>query len=171
MREGSPNKFLEQLRVLVRHEIDFIVVGGVAAVFEGAPIVTLDLDIVYERSPQNLRNLVDALREMNALYNDPAGRRIEPDSTKLETSRIHLLVTELGGLDVLQSIGDDLRYEDLVERSTEYEIADMRLTVLNLEAIVESKEFADRDKDRAVLPILRRTLEIKDRGRSREQRS
>ncbi len=53
MQEESPNRFLEQLRVLVRHEVDFIVVGGVAAVFEGAPIVTLDLDIVYDPSPRD----------------------------------------------------------------------------------------------------------------------
>ncbi len=37
----------------------------------------------------------------------------------------------------------------------------MRLRVLNLEAVIESKQIADRDKDRAVLPILRRTLELK----------
>lgn len=89
MRERSPSKFLEQLRVLVRHEIDFIVVGGVAAVFEGAPIVTLDLDIVYDRSTENIPRLEAALRELNALYDDPAGRRIVPDTLKLETLGLH----------------------------------------------------------------------------------
>ena len=53
MQEESPNRFLEQLRVLIRHRVDFIVVGGVAAVFEGAPIVTLGLDIVYDPAPEN----------------------------------------------------------------------------------------------------------------------
>ena len=161
MHGESPNKFLQQLQVLIRHEVDFIVVGGVAAVFEGAPIITLDLDIVYNRSPENNPRLAAALRELNATYKDLAGRRTVPDLLKLETIERHLLLTDLGGLDVLLSIGEDLAYQDLVGRSSEYEVSGLRLRVLDLETVIESKEFADRDKDRAVLPILRRTLELK----------
>ena len=161
MQEGSPNRFLEQLRVLIRHRVDFIVVGGVAAVFEGAPIVTLDLDIVYDPAPENNSRLAAALTELKALYKDPAGRRIVPDVAKLATIKTHLLLTDLGGLDVLRAIGDGLTYPDLVDRSSQFEVAGMRLRVLNLETVIESKEFANRDKDRAVLPILRRTLELK----------
>lgn len=161
MPERSPNRFLEQLKVLVRHGVDFIVVGGVAAVFEGAPIVTLDLDIVYDGTSENNSRLAGALKELNALYKDPAGRRIVPDTGKLATIKTHLLLTDSGGLDVLRAIGEDLTYTDLLERSSWYEVEGTRLCVLNLEAVIESKEFADRDKDRAVLPILRRTLELK----------
>ncbi len=39
---------------LSRHDVDFIVIGGVAAILEGVPITTLDLDIVYDRAPENL---------------------------------------------------------------------------------------------------------------------
>ena len=162
MHEKSASKFLEQLLVLVSYEVEFIVVGGVAAVFEGAPVVTLDLDIVYRLSPENVPRLAAALEEIHAVYNDPAGRRIVPDVTKLNTIKLHLLLTDLGGLDVLRSIGDGQTYEDLLSRSSEYEVEGMRLRVLNLKSIIESKEFANREKDRAVLPILRRTLKIKE---------
>lgn len=84
-----------------------------------------------------------------------------PDPAKLDRLKTHLLLTDLGGLDVLKSIGQQHTYQDLLGRSSEYEVAGMRLQVLGLEAIIESKTFADRDKDRAVLPILRRTLELK----------
>lgn len=161
MQEKSPSRFLEQLTVLVRHRVDFIVVGGVAAVFEGAPIVTLDLDIVYEPSAQNNSRLAAALEELKALYKDPAGRRIVPNVEKLATIRTHLLLTDLGGLDVLRTIGDGMTYADLVDRSSRYEVAGMLLRVLDLETVIASKEFANRDKDRAVLPILRRTLELR----------
>ena len=159
--ERSANKFQEQLGILVRHEVDFIIVGGTAAVLEGAPIITLDLDIVFEKTPENISRLVDALTEVNAHYKDPAGRYIVPDAAKLATFRTNLLVTDLGGLDVLPSIADGLIYSDLLERSSEYEVSGLRLQVLNLDAVIETKEFADRDTDRAVLPILRRTLELK----------
>ncbi|MEM6792394.1 MAG: hypothetical protein AAF725_00300 [Acidobacteriota bacterium] len=161
MQDASPNKFLQQLEILIHDEVDFIVVGGVAAVFEGAPIVTLDLDIVYDPSPANIKRLATALRKLNAIYRDPAGRRIVPDRSKLGRLKTHLLLTDLGGLDVLTSIGEQLTYQDLLGRSSHYEVAGIRLRVLDLEAIIESKTFANRDKDRAVLPILRRTLELK----------
>lgn len=71
MQDTSPNKFLQQLQVLIHHEVDFIIVGGVAAVFEGAPIITLDLDIVYDPSPTNNERLATALRQLNAYTEIP----------------------------------------------------------------------------------------------------
>jgi hypothetical protein len=38
---------------LVAHDVEFIVVGGVAAVLQGAPVVTFDLDILHRRTPEN----------------------------------------------------------------------------------------------------------------------
>lgn len=154
-------RFFDILSVLVRHEVEFIVVGGVAAILEGVPIATFDLDIVYHRTDENDPRLAAALRELNALYKDPAGRRIVPDLTKLATIKFHLLRTDLGPLDVLRRIGNELTYDELFDRSFDYEVGGLRLRVLDLETIIESKEFADREKDRAVLPILRRTLELK----------
>lgn len=58
-------------------------------------------------------------------------------------------------------IRGDLGYQALLDRVVEYEIADLRLKVASLETVIESKELANRDKDRATLPILRRTLAVK----------
>lgn len=165
MEESRSVKFLGLLRVLLRHEVEFFIVGGVAAQLEGAPILTLDLDVLYEKTPENLSRLLAALQELNALYRDPAGRRIEPDRMKLETLRMHLLRTDLGALDVLGAIGDGLTYQDLVGRTLEYELGEVRVRVLELEAVIETKEQANRDKDRAVMPVLRQTLRMKARVR------
>ena len=154
-------RFLDILTLLARHEVEFIVVGGVAAILEGAPVSTFDLDIVYRRSDENNARLAAALGEINARYEDPAGRHIVPDETHLATINVNLLKTDLGDLDVLRRIRGDLGYEELLDRMVEYEVADLRLQVADLETVIESKEFADRDKDRAALPILRRTLEVK----------
>lgn len=158
-------RFLGLLRVLLRHGIDFLVVGGVAAQLEGAPILTLDLDVVYDKSPDNLNRLLGALHELEARYRDPAGRHIEPDMTKLETLRRHLLHTNLGALDVLSTVGNGLTYQDLESRTLLYELGDVNVRVLELAVVIETKEFANRDKDRAVLPVLRQTLAIKTRSR------
>jgi hypothetical protein len=166
---GPPSvKFLGLLRVLLRHGVDFFVVGGVAAQLEGAPILTLDLDVLFDKTPKNLNHLLAALREIKARYRDPAGRHIEPDLEKLETMRLHLLLTELGALDVLAVIGNGLSYRDLAGRTITYNLGDDQVRVLELAAVIETKEQADRDKDRAVLPVLRQTLAMKARSTERE---
>jgi hypothetical protein len=92
--DASP-KFAGILQVLCRHQVEFILVGGVAAILEGAPVSTLDLDIVVQPTPADRRHLLDALQEMHARYLDPAGRHIVPDAGRLETLRIHRLLTDL----------------------------------------------------------------------------
>lgn len=154
-------RFLDILTVLARHDVEFVVVGGVAAILEGAPVSTFDLDVVYRRSDENNARLATALRAINARYKDLANRHIVPDVAKLATVDVNLLITDLGDLDLLHHIRGDLDYDELLARTVEYRVADLRLRVANLETVIESKELADRDKDRAMLPILRRTLEIK----------
>jgi hypothetical protein len=163
MGESRSVRFLGLLRALHRHEVDFFVVGGVAAQLEGAPILTLDLDILYDKTAENIDRLLAALQELKARYRDPAGRHIEPDRSKLETMRLHLFLTELGALDVLASIGNGLTYQDLASRTVLYELGEMQVRVLELAAVIETKEQANREKDRAVLPVLRQTLNIKTR--------
>lgn len=165
MDESPSVKFLGLLRALIRHRVDFFVVGGVAAQLEGAPILTLDLDVLYDRAPANLDRLLAALRELEAHYRDLAHRHIEPDRTRLETHRLHNLLTALGALDCLGTVGAGLTYQDLLDRTVVYELGESRVRVLELAAVIETKEQVNRDKDRAALPVLRQTLALK-RGES-----
>lgn len=163
MEESRSVRFLGLLRALLRHDVDFFVVGGVAAQLEGAPILTLALDVLYDKAPENLGRLLAALQELKARYRDPAGRHIEPDLTKLETLRTHLFHTDLGALDVLSAVGNGLTYQDLADRIVLYELGEARVRVLELKAVIATKEYANREKDRAVLPVLRQTLALKNR--------
>lgn len=155
------NNFLRQLATLLGHEVEFIIVGGVAAVLEGAPVLTLDLDILYRQTPQNTTRLLGALEEMRAHYRDPAGRHVVPDATKLATFRINLFETDLGDLDVLGRIGQDQTYSDLLDRTNRFEVGGLSVRVLDLEAVIETKRHANRDKDHAMMPVLLRTLDMK----------
>ena len=60
---GTP-RFREALEVLHRHRVDYVVVGGVAAILQGAPIATLDTDVVYRRTPENIARLIAAVRDL-----------------------------------------------------------------------------------------------------------
>lgn len=147
------------LVTLGRHGVDFIVVGGVAAVVHGAPITTEDLDVVYAVTPENVERLAAALGEMGAIYRDPAGRRIAPDAGRLSAFRLSLLDTRLGRLDVLREIGRGQRYEDLLPQSEQIELDATKVWVLGLATVIESKEHAGRPKDHMALPFLREVLD------------
>jgi hypothetical protein len=121
---------VDLLRALLRYEVRFVVVGGVAGTLAGSPVVTRDLDVVYDDSDENLDRLLAALGELEARYRDPAGRRVAPDAAKLSTFRVSLLTTTQGELDLLRTIGDDLGYEALLPRTIEYDLGDLRVRAI-----------------------------------------
>jgi hypothetical protein len=153
-------KFSEVLALLWRHRVEFVVVGGVAAVLEGAPVITFDVDIVPNPEEANLERLLGFLDEIEATYMDLAGREIRPDLEKLRSNRMNLLKSRLGRLDVAAEIGEGLRYSDLLARSSLVSLGEVAVRVLNLETVIASKEAANRAKDHAVLPTLRETLRL-----------
>jgi hypothetical protein len=160
---GRPPSFRSILDALARHHVDFIVVGGVAAVLGGAPISTFDLDIVHARSAANVAHLVAALGEIDTRYRDPAGRVLRPEAAALRGDGHHLLMTQFGPLDVLGRIGAGDGYEELLGASVALPFGGASIRVLGLRALIRTKEAAGRPKDHAVLAILRRTLEESER--------
>jgi hypothetical protein len=125
---------------------------------DGDRISTFDLDLVHARTPENLDRLLTALAELDARYRDRAGSVLRPELEALAGDGRHLLLTSCGPLDVLGQIGDGLRYEDLLPETVERTVGGHAIRVLGLAALIRTKEQAGRDKDRAVLAILRRTL-------------
>ena len=139
--------------------IEFIVVGGVAAVLNGAPLSTFDLDIVHARHTGNVGRLLTLLDSLDAIFRFQRERRIRPTADYVSGPGHLNLITCNGYLDLLGTIGRGLTYEDLLPRSAEMEIAPgCRVRVLDLETLIALKEELGGEKDRAVLPILRATL-------------
>jgi hypothetical protein len=157
--------FLELLKTLRRHEVDFIIVGGVCAVLHGAPISTFDLDVVHARDDENVARLVAALRDLDAVYREASWRRLRPERGRLQSSGHHLLITRAGPLDVLGELVGGRDYPQLEPLSETLEIEEgIGVRVLALATLISLKEELGRERDRAVLPILRRTLEEQDAG-------
>jgi hypothetical protein len=149
--------------------VEFIIVGGVAAVMQGAPIYTQDLDLVHSRTPENLDRLLPALLTLDTYYRGQGSRRLAPTISYLASPGHQLLMTRGGALDLLGTVGavgSERGYEELLPHTVEMTVQTFRVRVLDLETVIQLKEEAARDKDRAVLPILRRTLEEKGRQES-----
>jgi hypothetical protein len=155
--------FLALLQTLVAHEVDFIIVGGVCAVLHGAPVTTFDLDLVHSRAPDNIDHLLSALHDLDAYYRGQGDRRLRPGPLHLTSSGHQLLMTCFGPLDLLGAIGADKSYGDLLEHTVEMPVSGLKLRVLNLDTLIEIKEEVGHEKDKAVIPILRRTLEEKSK--------
>lgn len=153
------------LRVLVEHEVDLIVVGGIAARLRGAPLLTQDVDITPSDERKNLGRLVVALQVMEASLRtsaEPDGVPLPFDPTLLEAATVWTLTTRFGDLDLVMSPAGTDGYRDLVRDADDLLVAvapDLTVKVASLADVIRSKEAAGREKDRAALPLLRRTLE------------
>ncbi len=151
-------RYAEVLRRLAANEVEFIVVGMMAGVLRGAPLLTVDLDLVHRRSAANVSRLLDVLAGLDAIYrHDP--RRLRPAESQLMGPGHQLLVTTYGDLDCLGTVGEGQSYEDLLVHAPELEIGDgLVARVIDLPTLIELKEKAGRPKDLAALPVLRATL-------------
>jgi len=156
--------FQRALRALHEGGVEFVIVGGLAAVLNGAPVDTLDLDIVPARDEENLSRLLRVLDGIDAIYRIQPSRRLKPNASHLRSPGHQNLISTCGSLDVLGTIARGLTYHDLLPHTIEMEIGDgVRVRVLDLETIIALKEELAGEKDLAVLPILRRTLQLKQR--------
>jgi hypothetical protein len=139
--------------------VDFILVGGLAAVSQGAPITTFDIDIVPSKEQSNLVKLLDLLLLVNARHRGrPRGQCLRPALHDLSAEGHCLLMTDHGPLDVLGTIEQGLGYDDLVVDSSEIRFRGYVLRVLKLEAMVRMKRLSNREKDKRYLPLLEETL-------------
>lgn len=161
MRKSKPD-LLAILRTLLRHRVEFIIVGGVAAVLHGAPTSTFDLDVVHRRDPDNIDQLLKALAVLEARYRTPGRAARKPDRSHLSSPGHQLLMTRAGPLDLLGAIGQGLGYDELIRNAVEMPVGrGLKVHVLGLPALIRAKEELGHEKDRAVLAVLRRTLEEK----------
>ena len=158
MPDETARNFESILIRLAEGQVEFLVIGGVCAALQGAPVQTFDLDLLYARKAENLLRLERALRKMHATYREK--KSVTPDASLLDGPGHHLLMTDFGPLDLLGATVNDLSYDDLIDRSDIVDLSDgVEIRILDLPMLIRIKEILDRDRDRATLPILRKTLE------------
>lgn len=146
------------LEELSEENIEFILVGGLAAVIQGAPVTTFDVDIVHHQTEANIKKLLELLQKVDAYYRRPDDKIIKPDERDLSAKGHLLFRTNYGPLDILAMIENDNRYEDLLPHSVELEFKGRKIRVLGLSRMVELKRYSKDPKDIHRLPILESTL-------------
>jgi len=146
------------LEGLIEADVKFILVGGLAAVVQGAPVTTMDVDIVHSRSSENITKLLVFLKSISAFHRRLDDKVIEPKEKDFSGTGHALFTTRLGPLDVLAVIEQEKVYEDLLEHTVEIEFRGHTIHVLDLKMLVELKRTSKDPKDKQRLPILEETL-------------
>lgn len=155
---------LKALRVLDRHSVRFVLIGGFAARALGSPSITNDLDICYDRSPENLEALAAALRELGArLRGAPGGLPFLLDAETLRRGDHFTFSTTAGGLDILGTPAGGGDYELLRRNASTAEVEDLEVLVAALPDLIRMKKAAARPKDLIEVEILTALLEERER--------
>ena len=138
------------LAVLQEAGVDFVVIGGVAAISHGAATLTRDLDVAAPFTAENLGRLMAALRPFRPRHvTRPDLGEIQESIERLCEFRLLLIDTELGRVDVLREVEPLGPAESL--RAVELELLEGRwFRVLELDALIEVKAHLRRPKDRIV---------------------
>ncbi len=148
------------LAELLADRVEFIVVGGTAAVLHAAPIATQDLDIVHRRTEENVARLMNVLGRLDAVMRyDLANRGLRPTAALLLGRGQINLSTSLGPLDPLCELGDGQGYDELLPHTEVLSDGGLTIRVLDLPTLIEVKAKTGRAKDRVALPVLIATLE------------
>src|SRR3954470_22904287 len=141
-------RFRKIVELLSSHEIEFIVVGGLAAIVHGSPRLTPGVDVVYSRSAENLQRIVDALRPHEPyLRGAPPGLPFLWDAKTLKNGLNFTLRTTLGDIDLLGEITGGGGYENLLPDSQVVPLFGVRARMLDLDKLIEVKRAAGGPKD------------------------
>lgn len=161
---------LRALRTFTEHGVRYVVIGGYASTILGAPIVTNDVDICYERTPENMERLAHALGDLHAALRVAGVHEDLPfvlDARTLAAGDSFTFQTDVGNVDVLGTPSGTGGFRDLDADATAYDLGEgLIVRVASLDDLIRMKEAANRPKDEAHLHVLAALKElIEERAR------
>lgn len=161
---------LRPLEALETHRVRYVVIGAVAAIAQGYPLTTHDVDVTPARDPENLERLTEALRDLGVRLRVPHGPAVEfPLEAPFLGEATSWAFETADGLsfDVVFEPAGTAGYADLVHDAATLDLGDgLVVAVASLRDIIRMKQAAGRPKDLAQIPALEATLEQRrERGR------
>ena len=135
------------LKLLLDNEVEFVLIGGFAAVVHGCTVLTQDVDVCISFDEDNMHRLLAALKG-----HDPRFRQNEEPIGKsakaLSRMKNLYLVTDMGSLDLLGEVADIGNYEAVLGSSIVIDIFGRQCRVLDIDSLIRSKKGMGRAKDR-----------------------
>ncbi len=136
------------LKRLIAEKINFVLVGGLAAVFYGSSYETNDLDICYQRTAENIKGIVKFLKSIDAkLRGAPENLPFQLDEKAIRFGMNFTFKTSLGDLDFLGEISGAGSFEQLMKSAEPSDLYGMKIYVISLHELIRAKKAAGRPKD------------------------
>lgn len=142
------------LEGLARYEVDFVLVGGLAAQTHGNTRMTNDVDVIPAPEPDNLARLAAALRALDARVLNPGHEGIEIEASMLPRATIWQFATRHGDIDVLHEAPGAAPYPELRERALVIALDETRVPVAGRDDLIRMKLARNRPIDRADVAAL-----------------
>jgi hypothetical protein len=139
---------------LARHEVDFVLVGGMAAQTHGNTRMTNDVDVIPQPDPLNLERLAEALQALEARVLNPGHEDIEIDAAMLPRAAIWQFATPHGDVDVLHEAPGAAPYGELRKRAIVIALDETRVPVAGRDDLIRMKLARGRAVDRADVAAL-----------------
>jgi hypothetical protein len=129
----------------VRHEVDFVVIGGIAVLAHGHPRATFDVDFTADLKEDNMRRLATALRELGARVRGIDAETLEVDPAQLASGANRTLVTDAGWVDFMPAADGAREYGEIAAAAVP--VRDGAFRVAGLDDLIRMKRASGRDKD------------------------
>lgn len=136
------------LQRLAEAGLDFVVIGGYAAVIHGSALVTKDVDICAALSVEDIAKIRAALAELHPVHRISHRKLSFLDHPALGQPLVNLyLGTDEGVIDVLSSVLGVGDFEKLKQRAVKISLFGRDYAVISIEDLIAAKEALGREKD------------------------
>lgn len=144
----------ELVRRLITSQVEFVLIGGFAAVAHGVTLVTRDVDVCCRLSEPNLMRLQQAFADLHPVHRSRPDMPL--DLTPQQCARLKNLhlKTDLGFVDCLGEVLGVGAFDEVARHSVEIELPSGKCRVLDIDALIRSKEAMNRDHDQITVKQL-----------------
>jgi predicted nucleotidyltransferase len=142
------------LRALAKHDVDYVLIGGLAVQTHGHVRTTNDADLIPAPEPANLERLAAVLRELEAKVLNAGEEETAIDARMLPRATIWQFATRDGGIDVMHEVPGGRPFAELRARALEVRLGDIEVPVVDLDDLIRMKLARGRPVDLADVAAL-----------------
>jgi hypothetical protein len=152
------------IKRLVENEVQFIIIGGFAAVLHGSSVMTEDLDLCVSFKKNNIEHLLKAFKDIHPEHRLIGKTRpVDESAERLSAYKNLYLKTDLGYIDLLSELPGIGEYEEIIEHTIIISLFDMNCRVLDIETLIKAKKGMKRSKDKETIVQLKAIRERKNK--------